>query len=163
MTILSQDGVVRVIYLPFYSRVQFSDPHDVLTEEWHLIEDWMTDKNKAAPSGSKGAYFTSFDFWWYDVSAGNSTLLLLLVIPILKILKVPLTPCSLHYTDQRPDAGDCIFVGWYCIMCGGYSRPIRITVNCLDAIFCHYDCIRTYVSYHRVLYNAWFERKILTS
>ena len=69
LSILSQDGVVRVIILPFYSRVLFSNHHDVLTKEWHLIEDWMTEKNtKQAPVGSKGAYFTSFDFWWYDVS-----------------------------------------------------------------------------------------------
>ena len=101
MTILSQDGVVRVINLPFYSRVQFSNPHDVLTKEWHLIEDWMTAKNKAAPNGSKGAYFTSFDFWWYDVSAGYSTLLILLAIPTLTLLTVYLTDC--HYVSQTND------------------------------------------------------------
>ena len=72
LSILSQDGVVRVIILPFYSRVLFSNHHDVLTKEWHLIEDWMTEKNtKQAPVGSKGAYFTSFDFWWYDVSTDD--------------------------------------------------------------------------------------------
>lgn len=68
-SVLSRDGVVKIILLPFSSRVRFDSFFDVLEAEWELIEDWTTTMNDAAPSNVNMGYFTSEDFWWYDTNS----------------------------------------------------------------------------------------------
>ena len=67
-SILSRNGEVRIVFVPFASRVRYDNQYDQLDAEWKLIEKWMDGQNALAPSGVNAAYFTSFDFWWYDVS-----------------------------------------------------------------------------------------------
>mmetsp|Transcript_5011 Transcript_5011/g.14599 ORF Transcript_5011/g.14599 Transcript_5011/m.14599 type:complete len:1206 (+) Transcript_5011:1375-4992(+) len=65
-SILSRDGIVEIIVIPFGSTVQRDNAVGVLKNEWHLIEDWMDAKNDEAPDGCNRAYFSSVAFWWYD-------------------------------------------------------------------------------------------------
>ena len=67
-SILSRNGQVQIIFVPFASRVRYDNHYDQLDTEWKMIEKWMDDQNRIAPQGVENAYFTSFDFWWYDVS-----------------------------------------------------------------------------------------------
>jgi len=67
-SVLSRNGVVKVITIPFSSRVRYDSFFDVLDDEWNLIEDWMNTENGQAPEGVENAYFSSYDFWWYDTN-----------------------------------------------------------------------------------------------
>jgi 5-methyltetrahydrofolate--homocysteine methyltransferase len=67
-SILPRDGKVTIMFLPFTSRVRYDDPYGELDDEWNLIEKWMKDQMKDAPTGVKRGYFSSFDFWWYDTN-----------------------------------------------------------------------------------------------
>jgi len=68
-SILSQNGVVKIIFLPFSSRVRYDSPNAELEVEWNLIEGWMqNESNDLAPTEVSGLYFSSEDFWWYDTN-----------------------------------------------------------------------------------------------
>jgi hypothetical protein len=67
-TVLSRDGIIQVIFIPFNSRVRYDSFFDVLDDEWNLIESWFAAENAKAPQGVNQGYFTSFDFWWYDTN-----------------------------------------------------------------------------------------------
>jgi predicted RND superfamily exporter protein len=56
------------MFLPFTSRVRYDDHYDTLDDEWKLIETWMQDQTRQAPSGVNRGYFSSSDFWWYDTN-----------------------------------------------------------------------------------------------
>jgi multidrug efflux pump subunit AcrB len=67
-SILSNNGKVQIIFLPFASRVRYDNQYDQLDDEWNLIENWMKDQNRQAPLGVNQGYFSSEDFWWYDTN-----------------------------------------------------------------------------------------------
>lgn len=67
-SVLSRNGVVQIMFIPFTSRVRFNDFYDVLNDEWHLIEDWTNSMNEAAPDGVAKMFVSSADFWWYDTN-----------------------------------------------------------------------------------------------
>jgi hypothetical protein len=67
-SVLSRNGRVTIITLPFNSRVRYDDNYDKLDDEWKLIEDWMKGQTEKAPDGVNRAYFSSEDFWWYDTN-----------------------------------------------------------------------------------------------
>ena len=53
------------MYIKFNSRVRYDSPYEDLDDEWHLIEDYM--QSLSRPPTARNGYFTSEDFWWYDV------------------------------------------------------------------------------------------------
>ena len=63
-SILSRDNMVEIMILPFASRVRYDSYYQVLRDEYNLIEDWMSSQD--APAGADQAFFSSYDFWWYD-------------------------------------------------------------------------------------------------
>lgn len=67
-SILSKNGVVTIMLIPFTSRVRFDFPFEDMDDEWHLIEDWINQENEEAPDGVQNVYFSSADFWWYDTN-----------------------------------------------------------------------------------------------
>jgi hypothetical protein len=67
-SILSRDNKVQIMLLPFTSQVRYDDHYDTLDDEWNLIETWMQDQARQAPSGVNRGYFSSDDFWWYDTN-----------------------------------------------------------------------------------------------
>jgi hypothetical protein len=67
-SILSRENKVQIMFLPFTSRVRYDDHYDTLDDEWQLIETWMKEQTRQAPSGVNRGYFSSFDFWWYDTN-----------------------------------------------------------------------------------------------
>lgn len=40
-----------------------------MDEEWHKNEEWMVAFQKSAPPTANKAYFSSFDYWWYDTNS----------------------------------------------------------------------------------------------
>lgn len=68
VSILSRQDKVKIMSIPFASRVRYDDYYDTLDDEWNLIENWVNDKNAKAPRGVKQGFFSSFDFWWYDTN-----------------------------------------------------------------------------------------------
>ncbi|KAG7341385.1 Patched family protein [Nitzschia inconspicua] len=66
--ILSRNGKVEIMLLPYNSRVRFDSFFDILKAEWQLIEDWMVAKNNEAPLTVNQGFSSSFDFWWYDTN-----------------------------------------------------------------------------------------------
>lgn len=66
--ILAWDGVVKYIRIAFRNRAVFTDPYDVLQEEWDNINDYLTTSNEYAPEGVNKAYFTSVTFHWHDTN-----------------------------------------------------------------------------------------------
>jgi hypothetical protein len=68
-SILSNEGKVRIIFLPFVSRVRFDSPFDVMESEWNLVENWTKDTAASAPAGTNKFFFSSMDFWWYDTNS----------------------------------------------------------------------------------------------
>jgi protein dispatched 1 len=67
-SILSRNGTVEIMFLPYNSRVRFDSFYTDLKAEWELIEDWTMAKNAEAPMGVDMGFSTSFDFWWYDTN-----------------------------------------------------------------------------------------------
>jgi hypothetical protein len=65
-SVLSWNGVVEIMILPWSSRVRYDSFYQVLRDEYNLIEDWMLLQN--APTGVNQAFFSSYDFWWYDTN-----------------------------------------------------------------------------------------------
>jgi len=68
-SILSNEGKVRIIFLPFVSRVRGSSPFDDLEAEWNLIEDWVTKTASTAPASVNKFFFSSMTFWWFDTNS----------------------------------------------------------------------------------------------
>ena len=64
--IISRDGIVKIIHIPFTLRIFFLSPNEMIKKEWHLIEDWMNRNNENAPAEVKNAYVSSADFWFWD-------------------------------------------------------------------------------------------------
>jgi protein dispatched 1 len=64
--ILAWDGKVRVVWIEFKSRVRQQSARKLLGSEWRLIEGWMLETAKGAPTGVANAYFTSFEWWLWD-------------------------------------------------------------------------------------------------
>jgi len=67
-SILSRSDKVAIVVVPFLSRIRYDDEYGVIDKEWKMIENWVNGKNSKAPRGVKKAFFTSFDFWWYDTN-----------------------------------------------------------------------------------------------
>eukprot|EP00529_Nitzschia_sp_RCC80_P008933 CAMPEP_0113459858 /NCGR_PEP_ID=MMETSP0014_2-20120614/10681_1 /TAXON_ID=2857 /ORGANISM="Nitzschia sp." /LENGTH=1179 /DNA_ID=CAMNT_0000351479 /DNA_START=293 /DNA_END=3829 /DNA_ORIENTATION=+ /assembly_acc=CAM_ASM_000159 len=67
-SILSRSEKVQIIFIPFQSRVRYDDFFDVISDEWQLIEDWMSTQNSDAPEGVSRGYFNNIDFWWWDTN-----------------------------------------------------------------------------------------------
>eukprot|EP00980_Cylindrotheca_fusiformis_P022038 scaffold8923_cov83-Cylindrotheca_fusiformis.AAC.1 len=67
-SILGTEGKVRIIFLPFVSRVRYDSPFDELRDEWNTIDDWMKATVASAPAGVNGFFFSSEDFWWFDTN-----------------------------------------------------------------------------------------------
>eukprot|EP00934_Nitzschia_sp_Nitz4_P004646 Nitzschia sp. Nitz4//scaffold228_size32365//15936//19222//NITZ4_007906-RA/size32365-augustus-gene-0.41-mRNA-1//-1//CDS//3329542819//4636//frame0 len=66
--VLSYEDKVKIVFFPFASRVRYDDQYDVLDAEWTLIENWVSDAMDTAPEGVNKAFFSSYDFWWYDTN-----------------------------------------------------------------------------------------------
>lgn len=66
--ILSWNGTVKIITLPFGARVSVNSHNKEIGSEWNLMEGWMNEELSNAPSGVSNAYFTSMDFWLWDTS-----------------------------------------------------------------------------------------------
>jgi 5-methyltetrahydrofolate--homocysteine methyltransferase len=66
--VFSRGNNVKIIIIPFYQRVRFDSPFDVLDTEWNLIEKWVQGQNQKAPQGVSNAFTSSIDFWWYDTT-----------------------------------------------------------------------------------------------
>lgn len=70
-SILQRNGQVRIIMLPYQSRVRYDSRFQVLANEWKLIEFWMKQQQRrgaTAPPGANRMYSSSEDFWWYDTN-----------------------------------------------------------------------------------------------
>jgi hypothetical protein len=71
LSILAREGKVKVMFIPFRSRVRFDSPFDDLDREWKDIEIWLGSQAvNGAPEGVSDMFHTSEDFWWYDTN-GN--------------------------------------------------------------------------------------------
>ena len=68
ITVLARQGEVKIMYIPFTSRVRYDSPFDDLDDEWKLIERWMQEDALEAPPSANRHYFSSEDFWWYDTN-----------------------------------------------------------------------------------------------
>ena len=66
--IFSREGVVKIIILPFATRVRFDSPNQELRDEWQLTDDWFNEVQTAAPAEANKAYFSSHDYWWFDTN-----------------------------------------------------------------------------------------------
>merc|ERR1711933_169441 len=68
--ILSRDGVVKTMTIAFKSRiVGVTTPNSVVRDEWNLINDWMDEElSSNAPKEVANAYFSSFEFLWFDTN-----------------------------------------------------------------------------------------------
>ena len=68
-TILSWDGTVKIIRIIFKSTVRYNSPSKELGEQWHMIENWMQEKqDEEAPLEVSLAFFSSMDWWWWDTT-----------------------------------------------------------------------------------------------
>lgn len=63
-TVLSREGVLRIMYFRFQTKVRFDSPYDELNKEWNTIEDYLENERKSAPAGLNKMYHSSTDFWW---------------------------------------------------------------------------------------------------
>merc|ERR1712091_172644 len=66
--ILSKDGVVKYMRVPFRNPAVFTDPYDVLQEQKEAIEEWMSESNDEAPEGVNKAFFTGITYHWHDTN-----------------------------------------------------------------------------------------------
>lgn len=63
--ILSKDGVVKIIRVDFRSPIiQYSQPMNILREEWHKFEDWFKMENSLAPLGVDKMFHACAVWWW---------------------------------------------------------------------------------------------------
>lgn len=66
---LSWNGTMKIMHFGFKTTTQYGSSMEVLSTEWHLIENWMGTQNAKAPVGVNHAFFSSWDFWWYDTNS----------------------------------------------------------------------------------------------
>jgi len=66
--VLSRDGIVKIMRVPFRNRGIFTDPYGVLEKEWVAIEEHLTTSNEGAPEGVQQAFFVGLTFHWYDTN-----------------------------------------------------------------------------------------------
>jgi len=66
--ILSRDGVVKYMRVPFRNSAVFTDPYGVLQEQWEVLDEWTTASNDEAPEGVNKVFFTSLTFHWHDTN-----------------------------------------------------------------------------------------------
>ena len=66
--VLQRDGVVEVIVFPYQSRVRYDSKHEVLDDEWKMIESWLDNITASAPIGVQDVFQSSEDYWWYDTN-----------------------------------------------------------------------------------------------
>jgi len=66
--VISRESVVKYVRIPFRTKVIFSDPPEVLEEQWKSINAWLTASNEGAPEGVNNAFFTSLTFHWFDTN-----------------------------------------------------------------------------------------------
>ena len=66
--VLSRNGVVEIMFIPFNSRVRYDSPNSELDSEWNLIENWIKERQRQAPKEVSKAFHSSADFWWYDTN-----------------------------------------------------------------------------------------------
>lgn len=66
--ILSRDGIVKYIRVPFRNPAVFTDPYSVLQEQKEAIDEWVSESNDEAPEGVNQAFFTGLTFHWHDTN-----------------------------------------------------------------------------------------------
>lgn len=89
--VLSRNGVVEIMYLPFNSRVRYDSPNKDLDTEWNLIENWIKQDQKDAPKEVSKGYFSSMDFWWYDTNMAM----------LRYVSQIPKLTCKIHSEASR--------------------------------------------------------------
>jgi predicted RND superfamily exporter protein len=52
-----------------FSSWVISSANSELDEEWRKTEEWMAEFQRLAPATANKAYFSSFDYWWYDTNS----------------------------------------------------------------------------------------------
>merc|ERR1712176_781058 len=68
MGILARDGVMKYMRISFRNMAIFTDPYDVLQEQWDAINDYLSESNENAPEGVNKAYFTGLTYHWHDTN-----------------------------------------------------------------------------------------------
>jgi hypothetical protein len=66
--VLSRDGIVKYMRVPFRNEAVFVDPFEILEEQWAALEDWLSTSKEEAPEGVNEAFFTSLTFHWHDTN-----------------------------------------------------------------------------------------------
>lgn len=66
--IISRDGIVKYMRIPFRNKAIFTNPYDILQENMDAINDWMTASNEDAPEGVNSAFFAGITFHWHDTN-----------------------------------------------------------------------------------------------
>jgi len=66
--VISRDGVVKYMRVPFKNPAIFTDPYAILEGERESIQGWLTTTNKEAPDGINKAYMTGITFHWHDTN-----------------------------------------------------------------------------------------------
>lgn len=66
--IISRDGIVKYMRVPFRNPAIFTDPYDILEGERESIQDYMTKANEEAPKGIDKAFMSGVTFHWHDTN-----------------------------------------------------------------------------------------------
>jgi len=66
--VLQRGGTVEIILFPYQSRVRYDSKYDILDDEWHMVETWMSVQSNTTVDGVKEMYSSSEDFWWFDTN-----------------------------------------------------------------------------------------------
>jgi hypothetical protein len=64
--ILSWNGRIRALLIPFTSRVRYTSLTSRLSTEWNLIENWMRLQNDKAPPGVSRPFFSALEWWLWE-------------------------------------------------------------------------------------------------
>ena len=67
--IISRDGVVKIMRIPFRNKAVFTDRMEVLQEQADAINEWLETSNEKAPEVVNNAYFTGLTFHWHDTNS----------------------------------------------------------------------------------------------
>jgi len=66
--VLSKDGIVKYMRVPFRNEAVFSDPFEILEANREAIEDWLSASNEDAPEGITKSFFSSATMLWHDTN-----------------------------------------------------------------------------------------------
>jgi len=66
--VLSKDGIVKYIRVPFRNEAVFTDSFPILEVQREAIEDWVSASNEDAPEGIKKSFFSSATMHWHDTN-----------------------------------------------------------------------------------------------